>query len=190
MGLSIEELGITREELVERVVERVCHSLLTAYESDEDGNPALVASQFNKTLQQTVKKQADEKISAIAEAHILPQVTNFVEGLVLQETNKWGEKTGKALTFIEYLTSRAEAYMKEQVSHDGKSKDEADLYGWSGKQTRITYLVHKHLQYSIETAMKEAMKNANSLIAAGIQETVKIQLEQVAKTIRVAVITR
>ena len=186
MALSIAELGITNDELIARVVDKLCESLLVEYEMDENGNETPVSSRFKTSLKEAVKKQANDKINAIAESHVLPQVTNFIEGLILQETNHWGEKTGKPVTFIEYLTARADAYMKEPVNYDGKAKDE-NSYSWVGKQTRITYLVNKHLHYSIETAMKKAMEAANSSIAQGIQETVKIQLEQLATKIKLSV---
>src|SRR5690606_18153600 len=130
-------------------------------------------SDFKRSLDSLVKERIDAKINELAERFILPDVATYIENLTLQETNKWGEKTGEPLTFIEYLTKRAEAYMQEQVNYEGKSKEEAGSYSWHGKQTRIAYLIHQHLHHSIERAMKDAMKIATSQIAQGIQETAR-----------------
>ena len=67
----------------------------------------------------------------------------------------------------------------------GESKSEAGGYSWSARQTRITHLVHEHLQHEISVAMKDAIKAANSKIAEGIQETVKIKLAEITKSLKV-----
>lgn len=184
MALSIEELGITQDELISRVVEKICDSTLTEFGTDEDGNETPYPSSFQKRLRDAIKTCIDTKIAAIAEKHILPKVSEMVETITIQETNKWGEKKGEPVSFIEYMTNRAEAYLREDVNYEGKAKAESNSYSWSKSQSRITHLVHKHLQYSIETAMQAAMQNANSAIADGIQQTVKIKLEEIAKSLK------
>jgi hypothetical protein len=113
-----------------------------------------------------------------------------LEALTLQETNRWGEKVGKPVTFIEYLVHRAHAYITEEVDHYGKSKAESNDHYWRGSQTRITHLIHQHLQYNIQTAMERVLKDANSQIATGIAEAVKIQLQQLLEKIKPAVVTK
>ena len=188
--LNLEELGITKDDLVGRVVEKLCESLLREIGTDEDGDEVSRPSSFQRRVQELIKKRVDERITHIAETNILPNVSTLVENIVLQETNKWGEKTGKAMTFIEYMTQRADAYLREDVDYEGKDKASSGSYNWSKSQTRITHLVHRHLHHTIETAMKDAIKNVNSVIVAGIQETVKIKLEEVAKSLKLSVATK
>lgn len=93
-----------------------------------------------------------------------------------------------AFTFIEYLVKRAEAYLTEKVDFQGKSKDENGSYSsFSPSQTRIAHMVHQHLSYSIESAMKNAVQTANSAIAIGIAETVKIKLAEIQKGIQASI---
>lgn len=185
--ITLEQLGLTQSDLQDRVVAHIADLLLTSKGYNEDGDETEAASRFKQQVVELIKKRVDENVRRLAEIHVLPKVSDFVEHLSLTETNKWGEKTGKTLTFIEYLTQRAEAYMQEQVDHNGKGKSEADGYGWSGKQTRIVHLMHQHLHYSIETAMKDALKVATSAISKGIEDTVKIKLGEISKGIRVGV---
>jgi hypothetical protein len=104
----------------------------------------------------------------------------MVEGIVLQRTNEWGEKTGKSVTFTEYLVERAEAYMTEKVDYQGRSKAEVrDSYGWKPNQTRIVSLIDQHLQYGIATATEQALKSANERIAEGIKDAVAMKLQEV-----------
>ncbi|MDN7913721.1 hypothetical protein [Burkholderia cepacia] len=189
MNLDLEALGFTKEELQQRVIDQVSKSILSSVGWDDEDGEYDVESKFTKTIQQRVIKHVDNTINALAEKHVLPNVADYIENLTLQATNKWGERTGEKLTFIEYLTQRAEAYMTEKVNHSGKSKAE-DSYSWSGTQTRITYLVNQHLHFSIERAMKDALQIANSAISTGIQETVKLKLGEIAQSLKVSVATK
>lgn len=187
MSFDIESLGFSKEELQERVVDRICSQLLESIGFDEDGDEFTVSSSFKRLIDQRIKQQIDETINAIAEKHILPNVTGYIEALTLQETNRWGEAKKEPVTFVEYLAGRAEAYLQEKVDFQGKAKEESGGYSFNGAQTRITYLVNQHLQYSIETAMKGAMKIATSGIAKGIEETVKVKLAEVQEKLKVEV---
>lgn len=191
MAIDLSELGLTKEELQERVVNRIAELLLQEESLDEYGNPSIGSSSFGREIQKLVKDQLTASITALAEKHILPNVSQFVENLTLQETNKWGEKTGKSMTFVEYLTARAEAYLREEVNYEGKSKEEArDAYSWSKSQTRVAHLVNRHLHYTIEQAMKNAVKTANDVIAIGLEETVKIKLQEIAKSLKVSIASK
>lgn len=190
-AINLESLGFTQEELQERVIDRICESLLSSIEYDpEDGGEYPVASKFKQLIDKRISQQVDETINALAEKHVIPNVTQYIETLTLQETNAWGEKRGEPVSFIEYLTQRAQEYMQEKVNFEGKTKAEAGSYSWSGAQTRITHMIHQHLHYSIESAMKQAMQVATGEIAKGLQETAKIKLGEIASNLKVQVSTK
>lgn len=184
MSIDLNALGFTKEELQERVINLIASQVMEGSFRDEDGEEYTDNSEFSRRLNKKVAEKVDQEIQAIAERHVLPNVANFIETLCLQETNKWGEKTGNKMTFTEYLVSRAESYMTELVSFDGKSKG-SDSYSWKGTQTRLTHLVNQHLHYSIENAMKDALRVANSQIAKGIEETVKLKLADITQSLQV-----
>lgn len=185
--LTLEALGLDQEKLAEKLVDRLAQNMLTSIGYDEDGSDWFGTSPFARKLNDMVKARLDQVVNDLADKHVLPRVEAMVEGLVLQQTNGWGEKVGTPVTFIEYLTQRAEAYMQEPVNFEGKSQKESGSYGWSKHQTRITHLVEKHLHYSIDSAMKDALKVANSAIATGISETVKIKLAEITAAIKAGV---
>lgn len=185
MAISIQDLGITQEELISRVVDQLCESTLTRTRMDDEGNEHSVPSEFHRQIKELIKQRIDTKINELAEIHILPKVSMLVENITLQETTRWGEKTGDPVSFIEYLTKRAESYIREEVDYQGKTKAEVG-YGWSKSQTRITYLVNGHLHYSIDAAMKQALKDVNSELLKGIAETVKIKLEEASKKLKLS----
>ncbi len=187
MALDLAELGLTNEELQERVVEAIASRVLVNCTSDDEGREYGLPSTFRKKLDESIKARIDKTISDLAAKHVLPNVAETVESLCLQATDEWGQKKGKPLSFVQYLVQRAEAYLIEKVDYSGKDKAECGGYSFSPSQTRITHLVHKHLHYSIETAMQEALKIANGAIATGIQETVKVKLAEIVAGLKTTV---
>lgn len=186
--MNLHELGFTKEELQQRVVDQLVQQLTETATLDEDGEPDFEDSAMYRRLNQAVKSHIDLRVSEIAEKHVLPRISEIIENLCLQETNRWGEKTGKKLTFIEYLVERAERYIQEEVNHSGKTKEQ-EGYGWNKQSTRIVYLIHEHLQYSIRRAMEEALGLATSSVKKGLEEAVKIAIDNIKVTVKTDVKT-
>lgn len=176
---TLELIGMTKDELRDRVVGTIVHEMLHKRCTDEDGGYE-GQSDFRKVLDKQIKQSIDDTVSAIAEAHVMPVVADRIENVVLQRTTEWGEKKGEPQTFIEYLLHRADSYMTEPVASDGKPKKKGDSY-WKAAGTRIEYLIDSHLHSTIAHAMKEALKNANSSIVGGIEAAVKVKLQEIAE---------
>jgi hypothetical protein len=180
MSTNVLDLGVTTDELREQVVERaaanVAERILSNYED--------YLRPIRDAVQNTVKAAAD----TLAEETLRPLVTDGIEALLLQETNQWGEKKGEPVTFREYMVQRAEAYLREPVNYQGHNKAESrDSYSWKGTQTRLTHMIHQHLHYEIERAMKSALEMANGQIARGIHETARLKLNEIASQLKVEV---
>ncbi len=191
MPIDIESLGFTQEELQQRVIETIADRMLqTLCGDNESENCCAVPSRLDKELRKAVQDRIDRAIAEIADKHIIPNASQYVENICLQETNRWGEKTGKPVTFIEYLVQRAEEYLQEPVDFQGKTKKEAGGYSWAKAQTRLAHMVHEHLHYSIAEAMKSALDTANKSIAQGIYETARVKLNEIASKLRVEVNTK
>lgn len=196
MELNLEALGITKEEVQNRVIDRLVeHALNDTYldwddESGEteNGRP----SKFATKLRDEVQTRVDAAIAEIAEKHILPNAAQYIENVTFQPTNRWGERKAESMTFREYLAKRAENYLTEHVSYDGYSEEECHSRGrsFNKSQTRIAHMVHEHLHFEIDRIMKAAVQTANSAIAQGIQETVKIKLEEITKGLKISVATK
>lgn len=189
MAIDIEALGFTKEELQQRVIDACVQQVFETASMDEDGEIFMDRSPLAQRLEKAVVSAIDKKVSELAEKHVLPLTETFIENLTIQATNQWGEKRGEKVTFIEYLIQRAENYLREDVNFEGKDKTQANGYSWTKAQSRLTHLVHEHLHYSIDSAMKQAIQVANSSISEGIQSTVKIKLEEIAKALKVQVKT-
>lgn len=186
MNIDLQAIGMTEEKLQEQVINAIANRLLSSFSVDEDGNGSYHNSHFANKLNEMVKERIDQAVNDLADKHILPNVKTYLENLSLQTTNRWGEPKADPMTFLEYLVSRADAYMNEKLSFDGKTKNE-DSYNWKGTQTRISYMVHQHLHFTLDSIMKNAMANANAVLVQGIQETCKIKLQEIAASLKVKV---
>ncbi len=185
---TLETLGITKEDFIERIVSRAAEALLHEETRDEDGGPIRVKSWAAKTWDQMIRERLDAKVKEIGEQHVMPLIDAKVADLVLQETNRWGERTGKPLTLTEYLVAKAEAYMAERVDFWGKSKaEDGNQYNWKAGGTRIEYAVNSRLQSHVETAMKTVIENANKNLVDGLASGVKLKLQEIANSITVNV---
>ncbi len=183
-GIDLAALGIKPEELQDRVIERICEKVLAGVTYDEDGDEVHVDSSFKRKLDARITQHIDGAVSALADKHVKPGVTALLENLCLQPTNRWGERTAEKMTFIEYLEKKAGEYFTEEVDFEGRAKGERDSYGWKAFGTRGAFLVNKHLAYSINTTMQNALQSANSQIAGGIEKAIKVQLEDLLGKIK------
>jgi hypothetical protein len=182
--LTLEALGIPIEEIIERVVERIAEKAMQDWSAaGATGRPHV---SFAQLIEERVIDRANDAIDHIAAENVLPNITSYVENLCLQETNKWGEATGRKMTFTEYLVERAEKWITEPVNYQGKSKGE-DSFSWRPYGTRISYLIHEHLDSQIGTAIKEALKDLNSSVAKGLRDAVMIQIREVLDRLKVEV---
>ena len=167
---ELSDIGLTPDDVLNRLVERMCET----YSSGDDE----FKDQFESQVQKVVKDTINSRIDAAMQTHIVPRVTEMVDGICLTETNRWGEAKGNPVTFVEYLTGRVDAYIREEVNYKGKAQNE-DSYNWSKSTTRIAYMINEHLQYHISQAMTKALGDATSSIRKGLEGAVKVALDQV-----------
>jgi hypothetical protein len=177
---TAKALGITEEDLIERVVDRLSNAFL-----DHD-EYAPVETRFGAQVEEMIKERIDSAVEKLADEHIGAQVEEMVAAVTLRETNKWGEAKGEPVTFREYLVHRTETWLTEQVNYQGKSRSE-DSYNWKGSNTRVAFMIHQHLDHHISAAIKKALKNLNEQVAGGLEQTVKLQIEKVLAKLEVDV---
>ena len=183
--MNIEDLGLSADALRDLIVERAVDRVLCSKGWDEEGDETVIPSDLRRRIDKMVKERIDQKVDELGNTYVVPNITNAVEKLVIQRTNEWGESQGEPVSFIEYLIQRADHYMQEQVNYEGKTKGDSDRYSWKAKGTRVAYLIDKHLQYSIENAMKKALSEANSSIVGGLRKAIDTQLDDLHRRLKV-----
>ncbi len=187
----IESLGLSSEEIANRVIDRAVDKLLWEVHAcpDEDGESfeTTTGTVWAKETQQAIAEKLNQAVDAFAEKHILPQVTKRLDTIVLQKTNEWGEKHGnEEMSFTEYIVDRADKFLKQPVDFEGQPKTPGSSYD-KQNQTRLTHLVEKHLHYAIENAMKTAVENINETLGDALTETCKLKLKEITDKLAVSV---
>lgn len=188
--LTIESLGLTKDDLADRVVARIVDNFLSDTVSDEDGESYPRNSEWHQKIENAVLEAIDGKVAEIATKHIEPAIGALIDAVTFQETSRYGEPKAPAMTFKEFLEHKANTYFTEPVNFDGKSQKECSSYtSFSPSATRVVYLIQKHLHYTIENTMKGALVEANRKIVEGIEEAVKIQCADIAKRLSAKVVS-
>lgn len=183
----VKELGFTKEELEQKVIQKIADDLLLEYGYEsETGGETVDDSHLKRKFHEIIKKHVDRQINKMAEEYVVPNVRAIIESVSLQQTNQWGEKTGQPKTFVEYLTESAQAYLSQPVDFQGKPNS-----GYSREnQTRLVHLVHEHLHYAIESAMKDAVDQVKKQIAPALEATVKLKLGEIAGSLKMQLTTK
>ncbi len=183
MELNCEMLGLTKEQMMDRVIDSMAEKVMegTLRTTDEDGETEWTKS-FNTQLNKLVQKTADERLQCLKEENILPKLEELIFEVILQKTNKWGEEKGDPVTFTEYLTEQAESYMQEMVDGYGKTQKESGSSSsyWTGRTTRLLYLIDKSMTNHFQKVSQELSKHAREALAETLSETMKSYLTEAA----------
>lgn len=191
--IDLAALGLSTEKIttlvVDRLVERLMHG--TGYDPDS-GADFEIPTDFSKRISSAVQKAIDAKVEQLADRFVIPKVGELIENWKLQATSSWGEPKGEAISFTEYLVQRAEKWVTETVNYDGKSQAElrSSGYTFNGSQSRLAWMIDKHLQYHISGAMQKALATVTESLGKSISDTVRIQLDEAAQKLKVTVATK
>lgn len=184
---TLKALGMSVEDLGDRIVDQAVNTLLssTGFNPDTE-EETRYESRFKREIETRIKKAVDEKIAALAAVHLIPRVGEMIEKANLRQTNKYGEPKGEPMTFIEYIASRAEVYMSEDVDMHGKTKSEGD-YNWRVSGPRLTVLMRSYIRETLERHAKEAIKDVNAVVAKNIEKAARDAITKAAAALKVSV---
>lgn len=185
---SLEALGITKADLIERIVDKAVSELMESHGFDEDDNERTYESQFKREINKRIQQAVDAKITTLANEHLVPRVGEMIEAADMRQTNRYGEPKSPPMTFKEYIASRAEVYMSEEVDINGLSKEEkSDSYNWRSCGPRLTVLMRLYIKDTLEKNAKAAVNNVNEAIAKGLQKAAADAIATAAANLKVAV---
>lgn len=185
----LKSLGISPEELGNRIVDQCVESLLSGAGFDPDTEQETrYETKFKREIEARIKAAVDAKISAIAAEHLIPRVGEMIEKADMRKTNAWGEAVSAPMTFKEYIAHRAEAYMSEDVNYEGKSKeDKGDSYNWKSCGPRLLVLMRNYIRETMETHAQAAVIDINQVIAKNIQKSAQDAIASATAALKVVV---
>lgn len=189
---DLESIGLTQEELQNRVVSAIVGRLLTtsAFDWEEDCEYP-TNSQFSRKLTEGIQAAIDAKFESLVASNIVPVIATKVDELVIQRTNLWGEKKGAPVTFLEYLIERADQVMAEPLDKQGRTRAECERGGNSFYEVkgsnRIAAAVDKCLTTHLQECANTLVKEAQTKVAASLGEVLKSALIDAQSKLKVTV---
>lgn len=189
---TLEALGITAEQLTDRIVEQAVESLLSSTGYNEDGEAVEYETRFKREIEKRIQAAVDAKIAALAAEHVIPRVGELIEKTNMRQTNRYGEPKGDPMTFIEYIASRAEVYMSEDVDFHCKSKADYEAlgestYNWRSCGPRLTVVMRMYIRDALEKSAKAAVTNVNAVIAKNIAKAAQDAIATASASLKVNV---
>ncbi len=186
MNFNLEQLGITKEELADRVVDGVARQLMFDVSVDDEGEmTGRLESGFSRVLRTRLLEAVSEAVDALAEKQIVPALVAQLAELDFQPQSRYGEPKGEKITYKEYLASRADSWLTQIVDGDGNEKGDRSYYDQSRKTTRAAFLVNQYFSRTVESALKEAVGAANEKIAEGLEKAIAMKIREIATGLKV-----
>ena len=155
-SIALKTLGLNKQELQDRLIDALVERVLTG-------------DRLPTKMRGAIWAAIDAKVDALMETHIVPAVEDMLAGVLIKETNKFGEPIGTTNTLREYITKRAEEWLKVPIDRYGQARE----YTSDGSKPRGVYLVDKaiegHLSGVIAGLGTAIAANATASIEAAVK---------------------
>ena len=187
MEITLEQLGLSKEEITDRAVEECIRQLLRRTIADEDGEPIHIASEFTQEIEKRVSDRLDKAFDKLVSTTLLGNAEEYLRAFEFQPTDNYGREKGEKVGLMEYLVKRCDLYMTERVDYFGKDKSQGD-YNWRGKQPRIVWVIDKIIESRLEGEIKRSITKIKETLGKGLsemlQESLSAYVERIGKTFK------
>ena len=174
----LEQVGITKEELIERIVTR---ALGIAAALEQTGEESWEEVPFSDVIDKKVNSAIGNFIEQFRPMiqfrinEIMNQKMNEVFEAPFQPVDKWGNKKGDETTIRDLIALDAKNYWSEKVDENGKVSD-----SYNNKMSRSTFYAHKVITEFYNKELVSEVKKLASEMKAKIPATIS---EEISKTI-------
>jgi hypothetical protein len=170
---TLETLGISQEDLRQRLVRRLAEELLASEGYDEwNTEPtdatlaARVPRQLTDGLRKSVKDAIAAEIARLGDAYAKPLVWQIMEAGI-QPTNQYGEPKGDRMTVTELIADAARQYMETRVDRDGK------VSSYRGGMIRLDWVVNEAVRKHVASKIEESIQDPKSTLAEALTDAVR-----------------
>lgn len=155
--MNLEDIGLTNDDLIERVVQKIVDTLGDEYE-------------FFSDLKQTVKTKVYERIGESMNRKVDAALDDAMGAILAEKicpVTIWGEQAGEETTLRDALAKQARTFWETNVDKDGKL---TKSYG--GKPR------HQHLmEQLLKDEFSQAVREHATVIVDGFKAAVKGDLQ-------------
>lgn len=175
----LQELGITREELIDRTVGKIL-DLPSGFDqvSEEEYVEVSIHKEVKARVNEMIKGIVDNSKKVIQDAinDAIKKNVDDVFSKPFVRTDRWGDKIGGETTIRDLIADEAQNYWTQSVNGNGEAEN-----GYSSsKQSRAEFYAKKVMVEFYDAQLKDYAKNLGIEIRKKIPETLA---DEVAKTI-------
>ena len=178
MSNILEQVGITKEELIERIVEK---ALGITAEHKQTGEETWEEIPLSSVVDEKINSAIGDFISKME-----PFITKRIEIIMdeqieavfnkpFQKVNNWGEKKGEVTTIKDIIYDDAKKYWTLMVDKDGRETN-----GYGDKFTRAEFYARKVMQTHYEKELEHEVKKMSLEMKQKIPQTIA---QEITKTI-------
>ena len=161
-------LGIDREEILDRLVDRMINLIL-----EGNGIHGFTEGLFKSRFEAILERQVDYHLQQTYEKPL----QEFLKDFVIQPTNAYGESRGEKRTFTEAVISFGKEWLFEKVDTSGRKASSQGI-------ARITHLIHSNIREMLFEAVKPLITEMNEHIAEGLSAIVTEVTQKITRDIR------
>ncbi len=170
----LEQLGISREDVLEKIAERAFEAVFEDREtSEQEYIDEIVCDKLEKEVKNLVEQahaNIVEKVNAIMYTAV-EQVFNEP----FQRINVWGEPEGEPTTIKDMIALEAKNYWEQKVDSRG------NVSSYTNAKPRAEYYATKIIEHVYDKQLEQQSKALAQKLKAKIPETIG---DEVAKTIK------
>jgi len=162
--MKLEDLGITTDDLVGRIVDRLVDNM-------EESGDERIGGKFDRAIAARVEALVVAAVDKSTKKKIEVAVGEVIER-PWRSTNKYGEDAKKPMTFKEMVTARLDEYLAAKVKGDGSAPRNYDDH----TTPRIDWLIQSQVKAEvgehIKRAAAEAAIKAREQVLGGMNDAV------------------
>jgi len=171
----LEQVGITKEELIERIVNK---ALGITAEFEQTGEESWEDVPFSDVIDKKINTAIGNFIEQIKPMiqfrinEIMNQKMNEVFEAPFQPVDKWGDKRGEETTIRDLIALDAKNYWSEKVDENGVVNSSS----YSNKMSRSTFYAHKVMTEFYNKELVSEVKKLASEMKAKIPATISAEI--------------
>lgn len=177
MGISIEDLGITQEELQARVVDQLCHEITGRYD-DESEYSYFSENSIKAKMREYLKEIVDKKIREVVDEKVLANFEKYLQELIIKPASRWGEKEGSPVSIEDYIEKTISLTLAEEVDDQGRERDSSSYSYYSSTRPRLKYLIERKISAEIKASFDSVLVDVKASLQSHIEEMVKSKLNK------------
>lgn len=176
----LEQVGITKEELIERIVDRALGTTADYSQVDTDRWEELpLAEVVDKKITDAIGsliKKFEEKINARVDEITSAKVNDLLDK-PFQPVDEWGQPKGEKTTVKQIIVKYASDYWDVKVGTDGKPAREG-VYHYDSLPTRGEMYAQKVVKELFTSAVERQVKELASTLFEKIPEALGAEINK------------